>query len=1825
MPRSSSTWTNGSFSTTTGKFSTALRKGGGGINQNQGQATISLPNGVTVDDNLVRTVEFWFKNNLIGVTGRSAKFVSSTSISSAGYPNTSHLTLVIYNNGNLYLSHPAGGGSEYNFGNVGTGWHHMVWQYNGTGNFRCWLDGVHKISATHSISGFSSLNFAQTWTYSGDGPLSSHYCTIDEVRISSVNRYTHSATNFTPPTTAFTNDADTLALFHMESTSQTDDTQDPITEGSATLNTSFSITCDARVIDLYFEEQYTEQDYTEGDPAYTDYIYDGYVAENYTEGDAVTGTTQDASASLSAAFTITSNYTVLIIVTGIELVMSNNVISITYSRIRPTDSNITVSGSVSFDDRFKIANADSTINAQFNQTCNNEKIVQGNITITDAMSVNLTATALKNHDASMDVNVSISATVSKFTGAEETLDNIISLSLQGIRQRSYQSTITSQASLAITYIVIKQTSSTQNITASLTANAVVIKNVDSVLNVSASVSATFNNIKQFGSNINTQFTVTCDFAEIEGFTVNMDTAFTISTDNTRLRYTDSSVTGTFTLTEGVGILFRPEFQTNNEPDTDSLDAVFTQTSTADRLRGVDADVTAQFTQNTDNTRQRVGDATITAQFSNQSDVGTIQQGSATFNNAYTPSIDATVTRNSTAILDVSFTQQSDVNRFVGIVSSMSVQASNITQAQANKPASAQLQSAVTVQAVVNAFVPFGATLESAFVGRNGGEFLAKQSVLTRSTQIEIKNSGIFQTRFRIDSNTKQFGAGSLAEDYVSPPANTDLRDSVLYNQTVWDGTYYWQIGKGYSHYSTDGINWSRSTNNLSFQPLTIEYLNSKIVTIDNANRTIYHSTNGTTFTSVSANMSATRTYNTFDIQYFNGHYIFQSSEYNSSTNTTQIYFHYYNSSFTSVGTKRYSFTYTYPSGQIVFAGEYNGKLYYVINDGAYFDDNINFQRIKPIQISYVNSTITFTDADQFIFNNTGSTPTGITTSSGTGWSVQDSVIDSSGVFYFTLLHTVTGERATASGYTFNQGGLGNLGSSVNYLKWFEFTNTNQPSVWTRYLYIVNGVFVMPTNHGYYTATNWADLGSNPAIDLADVPQLTFYKFISFANSKYFLQANGRFHITSDITSAVDWTVSDLDVDDRVADITVRSGATSTARLSDFKTFETWIRVEPNTNFNNGQIQREIFFYTDSTASTFRIFYSASQSKMAIQMLTGKITGTGTTQTNLTTGFVFDANQWYHMRYVYDNTGQSLFVNGSRVATSTDVPLFNTEKSLVLRHQPTFASETAFLDDFRLYNTQLSAVSDTTYTVPTAPFENDSNTLLLMNFDTAIEDNSEFQIVEQADLDVTATVTAPIEYAVGNLSAVINSTASLTVTTEKIKNATANITAQADVSTAISITRTAQSSISSSADFTVIYTNIRPGAGALDTTATLTASVGKINQADADLDAFNSVLSAVGKIGDFLIALDNNIAVTITAQKTVELIKQLDNAVNVQTDASITRTAQSDMVNAVTASITADRFRGLDDTLETAVTSDFVVHKNVLGTTDITAQFTVVAQTLPIRETPANLQTQITLSVDADFTASIQQSIQSEFTITIDAGKTAAGASAITTASTMTDLISVIRGFESEFDAVAITLNVVHKIGRGLIGISTVADIVTVPEVIRSATLNIDAVIDAVIDDVRVRFDSASINSTFTANIIGFVDYEIYSQLTVAANNSSTVQKIVDPGVVIDNAVDFVVEARLTKTTETELINTISLSVDVERFRLNEVNLTNVISIQADAGYRVDVTLAIESAVTLSANFRTIQLDELVYVIPAEDKEYKIKAETREFTIDRENRTYTVKT
>lgn len=212
---SRSTWTNGSWGTTTGKFNTGFSMTSGTT------GSIQLPGGVEFDDGETITIEFWFQSSILGTSSKSTKIFATAPIDDDNYSTaSSQITLEVWEDGNLYLNGNQSG-QEVNLGNPGSGtWHHFALQYDGTNNMRVWLNGTHKTSKNHNIG-------AKTVLYWGNRKASPTFSTgtnyIDEIRISSVNRYAHSTTNFTAPTTAFTNDDDTLALFHCETTDQTDD------------------------------------------------------------------------------------------------------------------------------------------------------------------------------------------------------------------------------------------------------------------------------------------------------------------------------------------------------------------------------------------------------------------------------------------------------------------------------------------------------------------------------------------------------------------------------------------------------------------------------------------------------------------------------------------------------------------------------------------------------------------------------------------------------------------------------------------------------------------------------------------------------------------------------------------------------------------------------------------------------------------------------------------------------------------------------------------------------------------------------------------------------------------------------------------------------------------------------------------------------------------------------------------------------------------------------------------------------------------------------------------------------------------------------------------------------------------------------------------------------------------------------------------------------------------------------------------------------------------------------------------------------------------
>jgi hypothetical protein len=167
---------------------------------------------------VARTLEFRFKISDGGTSNKTTKIFSTGGITNDNFPTSSNtLTLHTYSNGNLYFTHD---GSEANLGSADTSFHHVAMQYDGTGSFHLWLDGTHKVSATHSISQTTNLTFGNR--RAGEGSNSGTN-TIDEIRVSSTTRYPHNTNNITVPTSAFTSDDDTIALFHMESTTQTDD------------------------------------------------------------------------------------------------------------------------------------------------------------------------------------------------------------------------------------------------------------------------------------------------------------------------------------------------------------------------------------------------------------------------------------------------------------------------------------------------------------------------------------------------------------------------------------------------------------------------------------------------------------------------------------------------------------------------------------------------------------------------------------------------------------------------------------------------------------------------------------------------------------------------------------------------------------------------------------------------------------------------------------------------------------------------------------------------------------------------------------------------------------------------------------------------------------------------------------------------------------------------------------------------------------------------------------------------------------------------------------------------------------------------------------------------------------------------------------------------------------------------------------------------------------------------------------------------------------------------------------------------------------------
>ena len=117
-------------------------------------------------------------------------------------------------NGQLMIQAP---GHNALFGPTGLHdgeWHHLAWVRNGMGsnNIKCYVDGVQQLQYSNTAPWFNVTSPLYIGSY---GAMESFGGKLDEIRMSDSARYTSA---FTPSTTAFTSDSNTVVLIQSDTT-----------------------------------------------------------------------------------------------------------------------------------------------------------------------------------------------------------------------------------------------------------------------------------------------------------------------------------------------------------------------------------------------------------------------------------------------------------------------------------------------------------------------------------------------------------------------------------------------------------------------------------------------------------------------------------------------------------------------------------------------------------------------------------------------------------------------------------------------------------------------------------------------------------------------------------------------------------------------------------------------------------------------------------------------------------------------------------------------------------------------------------------------------------------------------------------------------------------------------------------------------------------------------------------------------------------------------------------------------------------------------------------------------------------------------------------------------------------------------------------------------------------------------------------------------------------------------------------------------------------------------------------------------------------------
>ena len=512
-------------------------------------------------------------------------------------------------------------------------------------------------------------------------------------------------------------------------------------------------------------------------------------------------------------------------------------------------------------------------------------------------------------------------------------------------------------------------------------------------------------------------------------------------------------------------------------------------------------------------------------------------------------------------------------------------------------------------------------------------------------------------------------------------------------------------------------------------------------------------------------------------------------------------------------------------------------------------------------------------------------------------------------------------------------------------------STNDGATWaggpalpfgTNDLQFVNGTWFISTDIGLYTTTNFSTITQVHTYNVGTV----VWNGTRFLST---LLDRPGFVVTS-TTAGSGWTVS------QVNNITGIGGSLSyaTGQLASTGTIDFWVNILNEDNqVDLNRFGREILrvrqdannFLSIDTYSVFGNDYIAVNKYIdGVQ------------------GFLyranFDISGWNHIRFVQSGTSAALYINGQRVSSggagySTSWPSGSiTAPTEVLQRDP------VWIDELLITTDVLVDPSVSSFTVPTSKWINSANTKLLLHFNDDFADDSKFQVIPEARLTATAsmTVTSTVAYVE---TFALTSTATLTVQGQR----TTDIILSAFTNGAVTVnnerTRAVDSALNASAALTVNNERTREYSSPLSSSASLTAINGRTRPFESSLSAFASTLTVAQETSGLTANLT---AVFDTTQRYIEDGTFVDGYFETsQTNAVKTASANAPLTATFSVNADGDYFTNFSSalTVTTALTTAISVVRNTSSSQS--SEFAIAVTANKITATSVAMSSSATLS------------------------------------------------------------------------------------------------------------------------------------------------------------------------------------------------------------------------------------------------------------------------